>query len=52
MFGCERISRPGLLAAVIVALAVMVAFRSWEWGGDAVHQLIERPLTETLRLSW
>jgi len=41
-----------LLAAVTPALAVLTAFQSFEWGHDIVERLIERPLTEVLRLAW
>lgn len=47
-----RISRPCLLAAVTLALTVLAALQSFEWGHELVERLIEQPLTEVLRLAW
>ena len=52
MSGHRQISWPGLLAAATVVLAAVAALRCSEWGHDLVERLIERPLTEVMRLAW
>jgi len=52
MFRRGQICRPVLLAVATVALAMWVALRSSDWGQEIVDRVIERPLTEVLRLTW
>lgn len=52
MFRHRPISWPGLLAAATVVLAAVAALRCSECGHDLAERLIERPLTEVMRLAW
>ena len=47
-----RISWPLVLAAVVVMFLLETAFQASDWAEDIAVRLIERPLTEMLRLSW
>lgn len=49
MYPEGQISRPLLLATVVVALAAFTAFRSSDWGLDTAMRVLLEPMEAALR---